>query len=129
MESCANASGNLLGGRDRSFNARANDCYERSPAEKAVRPRPGDHRSIPADDLSGRCRRSRRRQKQYWQLPPRSARALRLMERGTTLSSQSRECPPMSAVLTRAEKPTAALSDTRLVKDCLAGSEAAWSLL
>jgi RNA polymerase sigma factor (sigma-70 family) len=35
----------------------------------------------------------------------------------------------MSAVLTRAEKPTAALSDTRLVKDCLAGSEAAWSLL
>jgi RNA polymerase sigma factor (sigma-70 family) len=35
----------------------------------------------------------------------------------------------MSAVLTRAEKPTAGLSDTRLVKDCLAGSEAAWSLL
>lgn len=35
----------------------------------------------------------------------------------------------MSPVLARTTKTTAALSDTRLVKDCLAGNEAAWSLL
>ena len=35
----------------------------------------------------------------------------------------------MSPVLARASKATAPLNDTRLVKDCLAGSEEAWSLL
>jgi RNA polymerase sigma factor (sigma-70 family) len=35
----------------------------------------------------------------------------------------------MSPVLARSTKTTAALSDTRLVKDCLSGNEAAWSLL
>src|SRR5947207_11517108 len=35
----------------------------------------------------------------------------------------------MSPVLARASKATAPLNDTRLVKDCLAGSEEAWSML
>src|SRR5258708_12826491 len=53
------------------------------------------------------------------------------MERGEALSQEwDGECRSMSPSLSKArKKPPAAWNDTRLVKACLAGDEAAWSAL
>src|ERR1035437_3852396 len=91
-------------------------------AQTVVRPRAGNRRREPAAGAAGQSQPAGRREKRSGQLPPRCHRTLHSVECRATVLARRRGSAPVT-------QPAAQWSNTRIVAQCLAGDERAWSAL